>query len=111
MSIKDYAGALADLDLQQKRFDRYAESFYFRGLICFQLDKPDDARVNLEKAKQLLLAGGYHFSDIIVKCMTAFTRKILKGRLQVLKNNKKIRKLIGSAAKHQRLFALYYITL
>lgn len=63
MRTKDYAGALADLDRQIKRYDNYAEIYYYQGLILQLMHRNKEALIPLQKARTL--AGtGHHLSDI-----------------------------------------------
>lgn len=63
MRTKDYAGALKDLERQMKRYDNYAEIYYYQGLILQLMRREKEALTNLEKAKTLVSAGR-HLSDI-----------------------------------------------
>jgi len=60
---KDYTGALSDLDRQMKRYDNYAEIYYYQGLILQLMHRNKEALTTLQKARAL--AGtGHHLSDI-----------------------------------------------
>jgi tetratricopeptide (TPR) repeat protein len=61
--MKDYAGALLDLDRQQKKYDNYAEIYYYRGLVLQSMHRQKEAVSWLEKARTLA-ASGHHLSDI-----------------------------------------------
>ncbi|MBO9202175.1 MULTISPECIES: tetratricopeptide repeat protein [Niastella] len=63
MRIKDYTGALLDLDLQIKKYDNFAEIYYYQGLIFHLLHREKEAITILEKAEALLTAN-HHLSDI-----------------------------------------------
>jgi tetratricopeptide (TPR) repeat protein len=63
MRIKDYAGALLDLDRQQKKYDNYAEIYYYRGLVLHSMHREKEAVTWLEKARTLA-ATGHKLSDI-----------------------------------------------
>ena len=63
MRTKDYTGALADLDLQLKKYDNYAEIYYYQGLIYHSLHREKEAITSLEKARTLA-AADHHLSDI-----------------------------------------------
>jgi len=63
MRIKDYAGALLDLDRQQKKYDNYAEIYYYKGLTLQLMHREKEALTYLEKARTLA-ASGHHLSDI-----------------------------------------------
>jgi tetratricopeptide (TPR) repeat protein len=63
MRTKDYTGALADLDLQMKKYDNYAEIYYYQGLIYHLLNRETEAVTSLEKARTLA-AANHHLSDI-----------------------------------------------
>ena len=63
MRIKDYTGALLDIDRQMKKYDNFAEIYYYQGLILHLMHREKEAITNLEKAKSL--AGtNHHLSDI-----------------------------------------------
>ena len=61
--MKDYEGALSDLDNQKKKYDNFAEIYYYRGLIYNALHRESEALTELEKAKSMVTAG-HHLSDI-----------------------------------------------
>jgi tetratricopeptide (TPR) repeat protein len=63
LRIKDYEGALADINLQMKKFDRYAEAWYYQGVIYNATHHHQEAIKSFEKAKSLYQYDGYHFSD------------------------------------------------
>jgi len=54
--VKDYTGALSDLDLQQKKYSKFAETFYYRGQALLALGRKEEARVAFEKAKTLFVS-------------------------------------------------------
>jgi tetratricopeptide (TPR) repeat protein len=61
--MKEYAGALSDLDRQMKKYDNYAEIYYYKGLVLHSLHREKDAITSLEKARTLA-GSGHHLSDI-----------------------------------------------
>ena len=63
MRVKDYAGALTDLDLQVKKYPKFAETYYYRGKVLLALGRQEEAKIALEKSKTLFVSGGYHFTD------------------------------------------------
>jgi tetratricopeptide (TPR) repeat protein len=63
MKIKDYAGALLDLDLQVKKYPNFAETYYYRGQVLLSLGRKEAAKKAFEKAKALFVSEGYHLSD------------------------------------------------
>jgi tetratricopeptide (TPR) repeat protein len=64
MRMKDYAGALSDLDRQMKKYDNYAEIYYYQGLIYNATGRKQEAAASLEKAKTLMSSGTHHLADI-----------------------------------------------
>jgi len=63
IKLKNYDKALSDLDLQSEIFDRYAETEYYRSIVLIATGHPQQARVSLERARQLFITDGYHLSD------------------------------------------------
>jgi tetratricopeptide (TPR) repeat protein len=63
MRTKDYAGALLDLERQKKRYENYAEIYYYEGLVLQSMSREKDAMTSFEKAGTLVSAGR-HLSDI-----------------------------------------------
>jgi tetratricopeptide (TPR) repeat protein len=64
MRMKDYAGALTDLNRQMKKYDSYAEIYYYQGLIYNAMRRQKEAAASLGKAKALMASGTHHLSDI-----------------------------------------------
>ncbi|HEX6428664.1 MAG TPA: tetratricopeptide repeat protein [Niastella sp.] len=64
MRMKDYAGALLDLNRQMKKYDGYAEIYYYQGIIFNAMRRKKEAVASLEKAKALMSTGTHHLSDI-----------------------------------------------
>jgi tetratricopeptide (TPR) repeat protein len=64
MRMKDYAGALSDLDRQMKKYDNYAEIYYYQGSIYNAMRRKKEAAASLDKAKALMSSGTHHLSDI-----------------------------------------------
>jgi tetratricopeptide (TPR) repeat protein len=64
MRMKDYEGALSDLNRQMKKYDNYAEIYYYQGLIFNAMRRKKEAAASLEKAKTLMSSGTHHLSDI-----------------------------------------------
>jgi tetratricopeptide (TPR) repeat protein len=69
MRVKDYTGALSDLDFQQKKYSKFAETSYYRGQTLLALGRKEEARIAFEKAKTLFVSEGYHFSDLYSEMM------------------------------------------
>ena len=63
MRMKDYEGALSDLNNQIKKYDNFAEIYYYLGLIHNAMHREKEALTDLEKAKSLVTSG-HHLSDI-----------------------------------------------
>ncbi|OQP59555.1 hypothetical protein A3860_37210 [Niastella vici] len=63
MRIKDYTGALSDLDQQMKKYDNYAEIYYYQGLVFEAIHREKEAMTSLEKARTMA-ASGHHLADI-----------------------------------------------
>ena len=63
MRMKDYEGALSDLSNQIKKYDNFAEIYYYQGLIHSIMHHEKEALTDLEKAKALV-SSGHHLSDI-----------------------------------------------
>lgn len=66
MAIKDYNGALRALQQENLQYDKFAETYYYIGVIYGLTGKKDLAKTNLLQAKALLNdhSGKYHFNDI-----------------------------------------------
>ena len=64
MRMKDYAGALTDLNRQMKKYDNYAEIYYYQGLIFNATGRKQEAAASFDKAKTLMSSGSHHLSDI-----------------------------------------------
>ncbi|SEL54257.1 tetratricopeptide repeat protein [Parapedobacter koreensis] len=67
MELKDYDGALADLDRQIAHYDKLADGHYYRGLLLAKIGKKAQALASLEKAKALFTGDGYHAQDPYVE--------------------------------------------
>jgi tetratricopeptide (TPR) repeat protein len=63
MRIKDLTGALDDLNRQIKKYDNYAEIYYYQGLVLQLMHREKEALTSLEKARALA-ASDHHLSDI-----------------------------------------------
>lgn len=86
LKMKDYAGALADFDLQEKRCDNYRETPYYRGLTYLAMGDRPKALQHLSEAARIYKDGNFfndpycempdavYFSDI--KQATAEARKL-----------------------------------
>lgn len=62
LRMKDYSGALADFDQQEKRCDNYMETPYYRGLAYLGLGNTQKATQQLQEAARIYKEG-YHFND------------------------------------------------
>jgi tetratricopeptide (TPR) repeat protein len=63
MQVKDYAGALDDLEKQMTKYDKYVEAWYYKGMILRATGHEEDAIACFTKAKRLFITDGYHFTD------------------------------------------------
>lgn len=63
MLMKDYQGALKDIDRQKKKYDNYAEIYYYQAAILWAMKRTKEIQAPLEKAKELI-ATKHHLSDI-----------------------------------------------
>ena len=57
--MNDNEGALTDLDKQAKLYEQLADTYYYRGLVHKITDRSDLARLDFEKAKELLSGQGF----------------------------------------------------
>lgn len=63
ISLKDYAGALEDLEQEEKICKNYVETSYYKGIVYRSMGKHKQAREQFEKANRLLREG-FHMYDI-----------------------------------------------
>jgi len=61
--LKDYTGALEDIDRQLKKYDNFAEIYYYQALILHALHRDKEVAPLLQKAKTLVTTS-HHLSDI-----------------------------------------------
>lgn len=61
--LGDYKSALSDLDSENKKYESYAETWYYMGIVYRFTDRIKEAKACFEKAKRLFNGEGYHFSD------------------------------------------------
>ena len=54
----DYDGAIADFDLEVKQYESLVDTYYYRGLAYAASSRKDEARLDLERAKELMLGQG-----------------------------------------------------
>jgi tetratricopeptide (TPR) repeat protein len=83
IKMNDYAGALADLEKQRDKNDKYAEAWYYKGVALQLTGRKQEAKSCYEKAKQLYVAGGYHFTDTYCEILDAV---YLSDIVKALKN-------------------------
>jgi tetratricopeptide (TPR) repeat protein len=62
----DMDGAVEDLTLQVKQYEGLADTYYYRGLAYAAVGRKDEARTDLEHAKELMLGDGQRRWDPIV---------------------------------------------
>jgi tetratricopeptide (TPR) repeat protein len=63
IQLQDYTGALADLEKQNEKTDKYAEHWYYKGKALVRLGHKAAAMTCFKTAKRLFLTDGYHFKD------------------------------------------------
>ena len=63
MRVKDYRGALSDLDNQVKKYAGFAETYYYRGQVLLLMGQKAEAKVAFERSKTLFVSEGYHLTD------------------------------------------------
>ena len=56
--MKDMEGAIEDLTRQVKEYESLADTYYYRGLAYAAVGRKDEARVDLQQAKNLMLGDG-----------------------------------------------------
>ncbi|HMJ69926.1 MAG TPA: tetratricopeptide repeat protein [Cyclobacteriaceae bacterium] len=54
----DFEGAIEDLTLQVKQYESLADTYYYRGMAYAATGRKDEARLDLQRAKDILLNGG-----------------------------------------------------
>ena len=63
MRIKDYTGALSDLDRQIDKYPKFAETYYYRGQVLLLTGHKEEAKMAFDKSKLLFISEGYHLHD------------------------------------------------
>jgi tetratricopeptide (TPR) repeat protein len=61
--VGDYKGALSDLDSENRKYDNYAETWYYQGIVFRLTGQKPEAKASFEKARRLFNGEGYHFTD------------------------------------------------
>jgi tetratricopeptide (TPR) repeat protein len=63
---KDYAGAIAVLEKENRKYDKFAETYYYLGIACLAMGRKTDAISHLLQARALLNdgSGKYYLHDI-----------------------------------------------
>lgn len=59
MKTQDYTGALTDFDEQMRRYETYADAYYYKALVLLKQKKKTEARTLLYKARQLINGEGF----------------------------------------------------
>lgn len=54
----DYDGAIEDLTLEVKQYESLADTYYFRGMSYAATGRKDEARLDLQRAKELMMSEG-----------------------------------------------------
>lgn len=88
MGLKDYSGALSDLENQINKYPKFAETYYYRGQILLRTGHAIDARKAFEKSKRLFISEGYHFSDPYCEMLDAVYLEDINEALSRTKTSK-----------------------
>jgi tetratricopeptide (TPR) repeat protein len=56
--MKDFDGAIEDLNRQVREYEALADTYYWRGLALAAVGKKDEARIDLQHAKDNMLSNG-----------------------------------------------------
>lgn len=59
MKTQDYTGAITDFDEQIRRYETYADAYYYKALVLLKLKKKAEARTLLYKTRQLINGEGF----------------------------------------------------
>jgi tetratricopeptide (TPR) repeat protein len=63
----DMDGSIEDLTLQVKEYESLADTYYYRGLAYAAVGRKDEARADLEHAKQIMLGNGeWRWDNLVV---------------------------------------------
>jgi tetratricopeptide (TPR) repeat protein len=54
----NYDGAIEDLNLEEKQYESLADTYYYRGMSYAATGRKDEARLDLQRAKELMLSEG-----------------------------------------------------
>lgn len=68
--LKDYSGALADLEQEEKICKNYVETSYYKGIVYRSMGKHKQAKAAFENAKRLLKEG-FHLTDVYCEMQDA----------------------------------------
>jgi tetratricopeptide (TPR) repeat protein len=82
ISIKDYAGALADLDKQIARYEKYPEPWYYKAIVFIKTKRFREAVTALEKARLLY---SYRITDPYCEVMDAVYLSDIEEALVICK--------------------------
>ncbi|MCQ6960077.1 tetratricopeptide repeat protein [Mucilaginibacter sp. JC4] len=63
MMLKDYKGAIADLNRETKKYEKLADTYYYLGLCYKKLGQDQKAYTNFTQAKELFTKTGYYRND------------------------------------------------
>ena len=61
--LEKYEEALVDLDIQNRKTEKNADGYYYKGLVLMKMNKKEEALNNLKKAFDLFTKDGYHQND------------------------------------------------
>ena len=64
--MDDIDGAIEDLTLQVKEYESLADTYYWRGLAYAKVGRKDEARLDLQQAKDIILSNGNRRWDNLV---------------------------------------------
>jgi tetratricopeptide (TPR) repeat protein len=57
-TMGNFEGAIEDLSLQVKQYESLADTYYYRGMAYAATGRKDEARLDLQRAKELMLGAG-----------------------------------------------------
>lgn len=82
--MKDMDGAIEDLTRQVKEYESLADTYYYRGLAYAAVGRKDEARLDLQQAKDLMLGDGQkRYEDLYVLPDEVFLSDVEKALLRL----------------------------
>lgn len=80
----DFDGAIEDLTLEAKQYESLADTYYFRGMAYAATGRKDEARLDLQHAKELMLSEGQkRWESFVVVADEIFISDIDKALLRL----------------------------